>query len=452
MNREGSVVEYFEDSGGQRRAGTAIYRETPNSYEIIIDIQRGRQPQKAYFKLAETNRSDRIALRARFEDLRTQEKLSIDGELVIGVARGRQDDDFDWEDEFDWDEEEWWEDFGWDWWDEEWTDEDDFFLGDEYFGEGDDFFGDEEFFFWEDDEDFDYGDDWTGYEAYDDIGDFEITRFEGAVEYSGCNSQLAIREVVIDFRTGRLTGTISLNNETGSVDYNFNTGQGQIVLNTARGQVRIVFNGDVVEALYPDGRRERVNLSQWTNPCEGVDSNQGGGGNQGGGNQGGGNQPTQLALSSGAFPNGGFIPLRHAYTDVGGQNRSPALSWTGAPSGTRSFALVCIDIDAEDFVHWVVYDIPASVTSLPEGIPIGAELTSPVRLKQGLNEGDNRAGYFGPAPPAQDPAHRYKFILYALSVDTLGLPGGATYQQVRQAIQGKVLAQAEIIGRFKAER
>jgi hypothetical protein len=146
MNPEGARIELFEDSAGQRPAGNILYRETRSSYEFIVDIQRGRQPQQAYFKLAETGRPDRIRLIARYKDLKTGERSSVEGELVVrGAARSRQDDEdddpYDWEDEWDWDdwggnEDDWYDDY--DWWDD-WDE-----TGDEYFG--DDYFEDDEFF------------------------------------------------------------------------------------------------------------------------------------------------------------------------------------------------------------------------------------------------------------------------------------------------------------------
>ena len=390
MNPEGARIEFFEDSAGERRAGDILYRETRSSYEIIVDIKKGLQPQQAYFKLAETGRPDRIRLIARYKDLKTDERSRVEGDLVVrGAARSRQDDEdddpYDWEDDFDWgdwggDEDDWYD--GYDWW----NNTDDEYFGDDYFGD-DEFFADEGYFYWE-------GESET--EVYDDIGDFEIVRFEGEMTYEGCGKELRIYDARLDFATGRLTGTIQVDSASGSIDYNYETEQGQIVLNTANGQVTIRFNGDVIEARYPDGRIERVNASQWADPCQGVgggDNNQGGGG---GGNQdGGGGDGNQgnLSLSSTAFANDGTIPLRYASTEVGGQSVSPPLSWSGAPSGTRSFVLVCLDPDANNFVHWVMYDIPASVNSLPEGVPPQATLPN------GAKQGENDMGTIGTSDP-----------------------------------------------------
>jgi len=456
MNREGARIELFEDPAGQRPAGNILYRETLSSYEIIVDIRGGQQPQQAYFKLAESGRPDRIRLIARYKDLRTNEASSVEGDLVVrGIVNGRQDDEdddyYDWEDEFDWgdwggDEDDWYDDY--DWWDD-WDETGDEYFGDDYF-EDDEFFEDENYFDWE-------GESET--EDYNDIGDFEIVRFEGEMTYEGCGKQVQISQAQLDFATGRLTGTIQVDGASGSIDYNYETEQGQIVLNAANGQVTIRFNGDVIEARYPDGRIERVNANQWENPCQGVgggDNNQGGGGgNEGGGggdnNQGGGGgNQGNLSLSSTAFANNSTLPTKYASTEVGGQNVSPPLSWSGAPSGTRSFVLVCLDPDADNFVHWVMYDIPASVSSLPEGVP--SQATLPNGAKQGENDAGT-IGYFGPAPPPGE-LHRYVFTLYALAVDSLGLEPGASYGRVKEALdnlrsQNKVLGEVQLVGKFQ---
>jgi Raf kinase inhibitor-like YbhB/YbcL family protein len=451
MNPEGARIEFFEDSAGQRPAGDILYRETRSSYEMIVDIKKGLQPQQAYFKLAETGRPDRIHLIARYKDLKTGERSSVKGDLVVrGAARSRQDDEdddpYDWEDDFDWgdwggDEDDWYDDYDW------WNNTDDAYFGDDYFG-NDEFFADEGFFYWEEE---------SETEVYDDIGDFEIVRFEGEMTYEGCGKTVKISDAQLEYNTGRLTGTIQVDGASGSIDYNYETEQGQIVLNTANGQVTIRFNGDVIEARYPDGRIERVNASQWADPCQGVgggDNNQGGG-NQGGGggdnNQGGDGNQGNLSLSSTAFANNGTLPLRYASTDAGGQNVSPPLSWSGVPSGTRSFVLVCLDPDADNFVHWVMYDIPASVNSLPEGVP--PQATLPNGAKQGEN-GMGTIGYFGPEPPPGE-LHRYVFTLYALAVDSLGLEPGASYGRVKEALdnlrsQNKVLGEVQLVGKFQA--
>ncbi|MFN4033707.1 MAG: hypothetical protein ACK4ME_08880 [Fimbriimonadales bacterium] len=254
QNPAGARFEFFSDSGGNQKVGEFAYLERPGSYEIIVSLTN---QYELYYKLVETSAPERIRFRSRYIDLTTQERTSYDGELVVASLN-----DDGWEDEFEWDEDmSWYDDF-------EWWESDDCYLGDDYFDT--DFFADDNYFLWNDDDEFDYTPNSDYFEGYDDIGDFEIVRFEGTIVYEGCGTSLTINNAVLDYTTGQLTGDIQLNNESGSIDYNTETGQGQIVLNTAQGQIRIVFRGDEVEAIYPDGRRERVNLNQWADPCTGV--------------------------------------------------------------------------------------------------------------------------------------------------------------------------------------
>jgi Raf kinase inhibitor-like YbhB/YbcL family protein len=153
-----------------------------------------------------------------------------------------------------------------------------------------------------------------------------------------------------------------------------------------------------------------------------------------------------FTLSSPAFPPGGEIPKE--YTCDGG-DRSPPLEWAGAPAGTRSYALIVDDPDAPDpkaptmtWVHWVLYDIPASVSSLPEGVDTK-------RLPPGTREGLNswkRTGYGGPCPPIG--RHRYFHKLYAL--DTV-LPAlrTPTAEALEAAMEGHVLSRAELVGTYE---
>ena len=172
-----------------------------------------------------------------------------------------------------------------------------------------------------------------------------------------------------------------------------------------------------------------------------------GGGEGGVGEEGVGQQ--QFTLSSTAFSNNGAIPLKYTRAE-GGQDVSPPLQWSNPPAGTRSFVITCIDLDAQNFVHWVVYDIPANLSGLPENVPKQPQpQVNGAQVKQGQNDFDG-VGYGGPAPPPGE-THRYQFTVYALSVDTLNLPAGATLQQVTQAMQGKILAKATLTGTFRSQ-
>jgi hypothetical protein len=148
-----------------------------------------------------------------------------------------------------------------------------------------------------------------------------------------------------------------------------------------------------------------------------------------------------LRLESTAFGNGRAIPAKHT---ADGADVSPALSWCGAPPATRSFALVCEDPDAPrgNWVHWVVYDIPAAVDGLPEGVAPTPTLAA--GGAQGKND-FGKIGWGGPAPPSG--THRYFFRLYA-SDRTLGLPPGATAAEVRRAIEERVVARGELMGTY----
>jgi Raf kinase inhibitor-like YbhB/YbcL family protein len=130
-----------------------------------------------------------------------------------------------------------------------------------------------------------------------------------------------------------------------------------------------------------------------------------------------------------------------------GQNYSPALNWGETPPGTASFALVCEDPDAPGglFVHWVYYDIPGNVRGLPQRIETDGEL--PDGSRQGKNS-FGKIGYSGPCPPPGRGPHRYFFKLYALET-RLGLPPGQTRDDLMAAMEGHVLALAEVMARFE---
>ncbi|MCS7213270.1 MAG: YbhB/YbcL family Raf kinase inhibitor-like protein [Candidatus Calescibacterium sp.] len=151
-----------------------------------------------------------------------------------------------------------------------------------------------------------------------------------------------------------------------------------------------------------------------------------------------------MEIKSNAFKNGQNIPKKYTCE---GEDISPDLSWSGFPSGTKSFVIIVDDPDAPigTFNHWVVYDIPSSITSLPEGLEKKSEVLG--GIKQGKND-FGKVGWGGPCPPRGHGTHRYFFKIKALSVEKLGLPAGATKSQVLKAIEGKVLAEAEFYGTY----
>lgn len=151
-----------------------------------------------------------------------------------------------------------------------------------------------------------------------------------------------------------------------------------------------------------------------------------------------------FTLTSPAFTSGGNIPSKYT-CDAGAQNPSPALAWREAPAGTKSFALIMHDPDAPiagGFTHWVLFDIPASTSGLPEGFQPGSAGVSG-------NSGFRRAGYGGPCPPSG--VHHYHFMLSALDLATLGLAAGATKADVEKAMQGHVLGTAELVGLYQRQ-
>lgn len=148
-----------------------------------------------------------------------------------------------------------------------------------------------------------------------------------------------------------------------------------------------------------------------------------------------------IELKSNAFTSGGAIPAQYACT---GSDLSPALTWTEPPAGTQSFALIMDDPDAPmgTWVHWVLFNIPASARGLTEGIPAGETL--PDGSMQGRNSSGN-LGYNGPCPPSG--THRYFFKLYALD-EMLGLSLGADKGELLKAMEGHTLGQGELMGTF----
>ncbi len=151
----------------------------------------------------------------------------------------------------------------------------------------------------------------------------------------------------------------------------------------------------------------------------------------------------EMRLSSGSFLAGREIPAQ--YTCEGG-DVSPPLSWTGAPAGTRSFALICDDPDAPTgtWVHWVIFNVPAGTKELPENVVKMETAAQPAGARQGEND-FKRVGYGGPCPPRGHGVHHYHFKLYAL----LNLPPRSTKQQVEMMMRGHVLAAAELIGTYQ---
>jgi Raf kinase inhibitor-like YbhB/YbcL family protein len=145
-----------------------------------------------------------------------------------------------------------------------------------------------------------------------------------------------------------------------------------------------------------------------------------------------------LTLTSDAFTNNATIPAKYSCS---GEATSPALSWSGAPAGTKAFALIVHDPDAPlagGFTHWILVDLPGTATSLPAAVPAGDTISG---------GGAQPIPYRGMCPPVGGPAHNYHFRLYALDAP-LGAAAGATKDSVEAAMQGHVLAQTDLVGLF----
>lgn len=160
-----------------------------------------------------------------------------------------------------------------------------------------------------------------------------------------------------------------------------------------------------------------------------------------GGSDGGG----PFTLTSGVVEAGEMLPGEHRCLALAGDTGpSPPLSWTGAPPATASFAVTLTDVTpgaSSGFAHWTIYDIPASTSSLPEGVPAGATLSEPAGAKQSPNQGSflPGPGYFGPCGGQ----NTYEFEVYALDVGTLpGVTGSSGAAEVRSAIEMHSLGSA----------
>ncbi|HET6382518.1 MAG TPA: YbhB/YbcL family Raf kinase inhibitor-like protein [Armatimonadota bacterium] len=155
--------------------------------------------------------------------------------------------------------------------------------------------------------------------------------------------------------------------------------------------------------------------------------------------------PALMQVSSEGFAPGAMIPREYT---CDGRSISPPLSWSVAPRGTRSLALICSDPDAPGgtFTHWVIYNLPAASRGLPADVPASA------RLRNGADQGVNdfgKNGYGGPCPPSG--VHHYLFDLYAL--DTRLTPAGRVTRQVLlNAMKDHVLGHGELMGRYRRQR
>ena len=153
----------------------------------------------------------------------------------------------------------------------------------------------------------------------------------------------------------------------------------------------------------------------------------------------------EFTLTSNTLKPGERMPMAHVYDGCGGENVSPQLSWSGAPEGTKSFALMVHDPDAptgSGWWHWVMFNIPADVSELPEGAGDPKSGLIPEAV-QGRNDYGS-LGYGGACPPEGHGDHRYQFRIYALKVEQLPLDDSAAAAKVGFNVNANKLAQAEL--------
>ena len=181
---------------------------------------------------------------------------------------------------------------------------------------------------------------------------------------------------------------------------------------------------------------------QGAQPGQGAPGGQRGGGGGRGGGRGLGFAP--LLMETDAFPDGGIVPQKYA----GRGGVLPGFKISNAPEGVVSYAVIFHDIDvalkntADDVLHWIAWNIPASAMGWPEG-----------KLPDGAVQGNNitgQANYFGPGAPAGPRYHHYVFELYALNAN-LDLPQTASRAELLKAMEGKIVAKSAYVGRFRGE-
>jgi Raf kinase inhibitor-like YbhB/YbcL family protein len=161
----------------------------------------------------------------------------------------------------------------------------------------------------------------------------------------------------------------------------------------------------------------------------------------------------KFTLTSADLPAGKPIAMKHVFNGFGctGENISPALSWKNAPAGTKGFAVMVHDPDAPTggagFWHWVVVNLPASATGLPQGAGTAEGKALGEGARQ-INTDFGSPGWGGPCPPQGNPPHRYNFTVYALKVDKLDLPANATASLTGFMVNGNALAKASLTARY----
>jgi Raf kinase inhibitor-like YbhB/YbcL family protein len=168
----------------------------------------------------------------------------------------------------------------------------------------------------------------------------------------------------------------------------------------------------------------------------------------------------KLTVSSPDFASMSYLDKRFFQTVAGGQNIAPGVAWTGAPTGTQSYVLVVEgegETRADPTVHWIVYDIPATASRLPTGIPKEVNIKDPAGAINGREDSstfrgnpDGEVGYRGPNPP-KDASHPYYFEVFALDKKLALDPAQAKRAAVIEAMKGHVLASGELVIKYSAD-
>jgi Raf kinase inhibitor-like YbhB/YbcL family protein len=154
-----------------------------------------------------------------------------------------------------------------------------------------------------------------------------------------------------------------------------------------------------------------------------------------------------MTITSPDLTPGAAMPAQHIYPRCGGRNVSPALSWSGAPAGTKSLTLTMIDVDVKPALwsHWIVVDLPASSTGLPQG---AKALPAPAR---GVESNFGDATYAGPCPPKGSGIHHYQFTIWAMKAPTTDLPKDAKAPDVIATLTAGSLAHATLTAAVAAK-
>ena len=158
----------------------------------------------------------------------------------------------------------------------------------------------------------------------------------------------------------------------------------------------------------------------------------------------------ELTVTSSNFANGATMPMAQVCKNYGGGDRSPALSWSGEPAGTQSFAVTMFDPDAptgSGFWHWTVVNLPATVHQLAEGAGDAGSKSLPAGAVEGRND-TGAAHYFGACPPSGDPAHHYQITVFAVKVPKLQVDNETSGARVGFQLHFNTLAKAQIVATF----